>query len=213
MCKCILKSKTPFAPGKGFHYKFDCIDDNGKAKKIELDASNDNIAKQLAELECSEGIKTLSFAETEKIVSSLNLKSLKLNPENTQGDSDSFNANNIVLDPTTWTRLAQYGSSVRGCTIRMSGRWRPGTIGHQYWDANGSSGDSYNGVNKWCVLIQIHAGTDIVATIPWTAAQNGAMSLGYFGFPTAVIAFMNDDEYGDNLNEPGNPMTATVNLF
>jgi hypothetical protein len=212
MCTCIQKSRTPLAPGKGFHYKFDCTDSDGKVKKIELDASNDNIAKQLAELECSEGIRTLSFAETEKIMSSIGIKSLDLNQSETNDKSASLLADNIVLNPTTWTRLAQYGSGVRGCTIRMSGRWIPG-IGHPAWDANGQGGNIFNGANKWCVLIQIHAGTDVVATIPWTAAQGGVMSVGNFGFPTAVIAFMNDDKYDDNTHEAGNPMTANVSLF
>lgn len=213
MCNCIQKSKTPLAPGKGFHYKFDCTDGDGNEKKIELDASNDNIAKQLAELECSEGIKTLSFEETEKLMSSNTFKSFNMIQSETE-EVISLASNSVVLDPKTWTRLAQYGSGIRGCVIRMSGRWIPG-IGHPSWDANGSSGNIFNGANKWCVLIQIHAGTDVIATIPWTSALNGAMTIGNFGYPTAVIAFMNDDGdmYDDNTNEPGNPMTASVSLF
>jgi len=210
MCKCIQKSKTPLSIGKGFHYKFNCTDSDGNTKKIELDASNDNIAKQLAELECSEGVKVLSFEETQKFINLFNLKSLALNPSGTE-ESLKPMSDSIVLNPTTWTRLAQYGSGIRGCNIRMEGRWVPG-IGHPSWDANGSAENGY----KWCVLIQIHAGTEIIGTLAWpTSARDGAMNIGNFGYPTAVIAFMNDDGgmYYDNTNAPGNPMTASVSLF
>jgi hypothetical protein len=212
MCTCIQKSKTPLS--KGFHYKFDCTDSEGKLKKIELDASNDNIAKQLAELECSEGIKTLSFEVVEKLLGKINLKPSQANESEITEETNSAMANIIELNPTTRTRLAQYGQGISGCSIRMSGRWIPG-IGHPSWDANGSSGETLHGINKWCVLIQIHAGIEVVATIPWTSARNGMMSIGNFGFPTTVIAFMNDDRdmYYDNTHAPGNPMTANVSLF
>ena len=66
MCNCIQKARIPLAPGMGFHYKFDCKDADGNLKKIELDASNDTIAKGLAELECSEGLKRSDAADTGK---------------------------------------------------------------------------------------------------------------------------------------------------
>lgn len=197
MCECTQKSKKPLSLGKGFHYEFECVISEGNVKKIELDASNDNIAKQLAELECSEGIKTLSFEEVEKITS----------------DKEKYLLGNVVeLNPTTWTRVAQYSGG--GCNIRLDGRWRPGT-GHPFWDANGSSSETLNGYNKWCALIQIHAGLDVIATFSWASVMNGAVNIGYFGYPTAVIIFMNDDwnQYWDNVNEPGNPMRATVTMF
>ena len=51
MCTCVQKSRTPLAPGKGFHYKFDCTDANGSHQSVSLDASGDSVAKQLAEME------------------------------------------------------------------------------------------------------------------------------------------------------------------
>ena len=63
MCDCVQKSRIPLSPGKGFHYKFECKDASGKIKKIELDASNDSIAKQLAEEECSGRLATISDNE------------------------------------------------------------------------------------------------------------------------------------------------------
>lgn len=196
--------------GKGFHYKFDCTDSEGNRKKIELDASNDNIAKQLAELECSEGIKSLSFKEADKI----NLK-LKLDDFNTldykNDNPKKEGMDSIVLNATSRVRIAQYGSGL-GCSIRMSGLWTPG-YGYPMYGPNGSDNEQYNGANKWCVLLRIIAGNDVITTIPWTVANNGVINIGYFGFPTAVIAFMNDDDFNDNAMEPVNPMTAHVRII
>ena len=210
MCSCTQKSKKPYPSGKGFNYKFECTDKDGNVKTIELDASNDNIAKQLAEQECENGVTLLSFAETENLMKQLSLSVSIRGFDTAEGPLSVENV--TVLNPTTWTKVAQYGSGVRGCTIKLSGRWVPG-IGHPSWDAYGDSATNLRGCNKWCALVQIHAGTDIVATIPWTHAKGGVMTLGYYGYPTAVIIFMNDDKYDDNTNAVDNPMTASVSLF
>lgn len=145
----------------------------------------------MAKQECENGITFLSFAETENLTKQFNMSLSKHGVDTAEGPLSVENV--TVLNPTTWTRVAQYGSGVRSCTIKLSGRWVPG-IGLPPWDAYGDSGTKLRGCNKWCALAQIPAGTDTVATIPWTHSKGGVMALGYHGYRTAVIIFMNDDK-------------------
>lgn len=54
MCTCKLKSKKPAGGAGNFNYVFSCTDPNGTIKEIKIVAANDNEAKSLAELECSD---------------------------------------------------------------------------------------------------------------------------------------------------------------
>lgn len=120
-------------------------------------------------------------------------------------------AQETVLDPNGWVRIAQYGSSISGCEIKFRGEWVPGG-GHPAWGPSGSGNHSINGCRAWCVVLQVWAGNDVVQTFCWPVDDNGAVRIGYFGFPTSIVAFMNDDQYGDNTHA-GEPMTAMVNFF
>lgn len=54
MCTCVQKSKTLAGSSGDFNYVFTCTADDGIIKTINVTAGNDNKAKQLAELQCSQ---------------------------------------------------------------------------------------------------------------------------------------------------------------
>lgn len=54
MCTCKQKSKKPAGTPGNFNYVFTCTKDDGTKTEIKVTSGNDNEAKQLAELECSE---------------------------------------------------------------------------------------------------------------------------------------------------------------
>ncbi len=151
------------------------------------------------------------FESLPRVQTALNLTNLRFSESNT---IHVAMVNSKVLDPTQGTLIAQYGSGIRGCSIKMHGKWIPG-IGHPEWGPDGNVGNIFNGANKWCVLLKVVAGIDqqVVAVIPWSVAQGGIIQIGNFGFPTAIIAYMNDDMYSDNSNKADDPMTADVSFF
>ncbi len=90
--------------------------------------------------------------------------------------------------------------------VRAYGRWRPGHGTHKFYGPTGSSDISYRDANKWCLLIRMHTVKDGVSYWAYPGKKlTIRVPVTLFG-PATFFVQMNDDLWGDNYNESGNPM-------
>jgi hypothetical protein len=115
------------------------------------------------------------------------------------------------LNPNKMTEIARYGAQgSSGVEISFSGRWI-GQGSKKAWGPAGNKRRRYRGAPQFSVIIGIWNAERCVFVGSW-AADKAVGRFGSFGFPTVILAWMNNKQ-GKNAHQRGNPMTAEVVYF
>lgn len=113
----------------------------------------------------------------------------------------------IVLDPNGSTFIAQLhpGQKLDG---RVDGQWCPG-IGWPYYGPGGDPGTNYGNYHRFSCLIASLEANGTVRGVIENDPKDGFEVINASTVDIFVHAGMCDDLYGDNINNPADPMRVT----
>ncbi len=133
-----------------------------------------------------------------------------------------MNTKYIVLDPTESDGTKIF-AAYPGCGLKVgfSGKWTPDKDASNvdYWPPEGDGSSQMNGHNAYMVMLRLifkHPRSGKVVTkTGWFPYAGGDVEFGpYQNYRVILRARMNEvpASYPDNANEPGNAMTAKVEV-
>ena len=112
----------------------------------------------------------------------------------------------IELDPTGTTTIGPFAPR-EFRTLTITGRWTSG-LQQPFWGPEGSSGEMFQGFNKWSVVIQYE---DPGSGVALTRQQYPGQPINLLP-NVRVLLYMNDEPQWrwDNTNDSSNPMRVVL---